>query len=387
MHYKKPAWLLRLIVIGSLLLGPALLVGPGYSQDDSREETSPPEKAPKSKANQKVDIFEVTGRVVKGANGPKYFAPQKMVMKFGLRISANGNLCSNLMATLPFPMDWPEQKLKVLNHEVPNSAVSDFRDLPAGARQLLLQMNTLGPSDVANLLVEVEVEKSFIDPPPDTSIFKIPKSLSKELKFYMGNSPYIDCDIPMIKKTAKSIAASSPENAWAQVEQLYDWVRDNIEYTNGDMKHIREALKDKKGDCEEMTSIFIALCRASGIPARAVWVPDHCYPEFYLEDQDGVGYWFPCQAAGDRQFGQMHEYRPILQKGDRFKVPEESGQQRYVASFFTCKQRPMIPGAGNPLVEEVLDLGPLQAQLDAVRQQSGNGLLPPVESGNTQSDK
>ncbi|MCU0712611.1 MAG: transglutaminase-like domain-containing protein [Pirellula sp.] len=387
MHYKKPAWLLRLIVIGSLLLGPALLVGPGYSQDDSREETSPPEKASKSKANQKVDIFEVTGRVVKGANGPKYFAPQKMVMKFGLRISANGNHCSNLMATLPFPMDWPEQKLKVLNHEVPNSAVSDFRDLPAGARQLLLQMNTLGPSDVANLLVEVEVEKSFIDPPPDTSIFKIPKSLSKELKFYMGNSPYIDCDIPMIKKTAKSIAASSPENAWAQVEQLYDWVRDNIEYTNGDMKHIREALKDKKGDCEEMTSIFIALCRASGIPARAVWVPDHCYPEFYLEDQDGVGYWFPCQAAGDRQFGQMHEYRPILQKGDRFKVPEESGQQRYVASFFTCKQRPMIPGAGNPLVEEVLDLGPLQAQLDAVRQQSGNGLLPPVESGNTQSDK
>ncbi len=60
----------------------------------------------------------------------------------------------------------------------------------------------------------------------------------------------------MIKKTAKSIAASSPENAWAHVEQLYDWVRDNIEYTNGDMKHIREALKDKKGDCEEMTSIF-----------------------------------------------------------------------------------------------------------------------------------
>lgn len=387
MYNKKPAWLLQLIVIGSLVMSPATLVGTAFCQDDGQEESSPPEKAPKSKSNQKVDIYEVTGRIVKGANGPKLFAPQKMVMKFGLRISANGNLCSNLIATLPFPMDWPEQKLNVINHEVPNSAASDFRDLPAGARQLLLQMNSLGPSDVANLLVEVEIEKSFIDPPADTSIFRIPKTLSKELKFYMGNSPYIDCDIPMIKKTAKSIAASSPENAWAHVEQLYDWVRDNIEYTNGDMKHIREALKDKKGDCEEMTSIFIALCRASGIPARAVWVPDHCYPEFYLEDQDGVGYWFPCQAAGDRQFGQMHEYRPILQKGDRFKVPEESGQQRYVASFFTCKQRPMIPGAGNPLVQEVLDLGPLQEQLDAVRQQSGNGLLPPAESGNAQSDK
>ncbi|MFN7840486.1 MAG: transglutaminase-like domain-containing protein [Pirellula sp.] len=381
MHYKKPAWLLTLIVIGSLL------VGPGFSQDDEQEEPPATEKVSKSKSNQKVDIFEVTGRVVKGSNGPKYFAPQKMVMKFGLRISANGNLCSNMIATMPFPMDWPEQKLNVLNHDVPNTAVSNFRDLPAGARQLLLQMNSLGPTDVANLLVEVEIEKSFIDPPADTSILRIPKTLSKELKFYMGNSPYIDCDIPMIKKTAKSIAGSSPENAWAQVEQIYDWVRDNIEYTNGEMKHIREALKDKKGDCEEMTSIFVALCRASGIPARSVWIPDHCYPEFYLEDQDGVGYWFPCQAAGDRQFGQMHEYRPILQKGDRFKVPEESGQQRYVASFFTCKQRPMIPGAGNPMIQEVLDLGPLQAQLEALQQQAAGGQNPPAEKNSAEADK
>jgi len=381
MYYKMPFWFSRLIVLVSFF------VGTGYSQDEAQEDTVPPGRSAKGKANPKVDIFEATGRVVKGANGPRYFAPQKMVMKFGLRISANGNMCTNLIATMPFPMDWPEQKLNVINHEVPHSAVSDFRDLPAGARQLLLQMNSLGPSDVANLVVDVEIEKAFIDPPSDTSIFRIPKTLSKELKFYMGNSPYIDCDLPLIKKTAKSIAASSPENAWAQVEQLYDWVRDNIEYTNGDMKPIREALREKKGDCEEMTSIFVALCRASGVPARAVWVPDHCYPEFYLEDQEGVGYWFPCQAAGDRQFGQMHEYRPILQKGDRFKVPEESGQQRYVASFFTCKQRPMVPGAPNISVQEVLDLGPLQEQVEALQQQAAGGQDPPVERDGTQIER
>ena len=42
------------------------------------------------------------------------------------------------------------------------------------------------------------------------------------------------------------------------------------------------ALRDGTGDCEELSSLFIALCRAHGIPARTVWVPDHCYPEFYL---------------------------------------------------------------------------------------------------------
>jgi hypothetical protein len=303
-----------------------------------------------------------------------------MVMSFGLRINSNQNMCSNLVATLPFPMDWPEQQLTVLDHSVPDQAQSSFRDLPAGARQLLLNMNSLSPNAVASLIVRVEVEKFCIDPPADTSIFRIPKSLSKELKFYMGNSPYIDCELSSIKKAAKTIAASEPGSAWEHVEKIHDWVRETIEYTNGPLRHIRDAMKDKKGDCEEMTGIFVAVCRASGIPARCVWIPDHCYPEFYLEDQDGVGYWFPCQAAGDRQFGQMHEYRPILQKGDRFKVPEEQGQHRYVPSFFTCRQRPTVQGGQNISVEEVLDLGPLQAQLQALQQANGQGPngLPPA---------
>jgi hypothetical protein len=67
-----------------------------------------------------------------------------------------------------------------------------------------------------------------------------------------------------------------------------------------------------------------------------VWIPDHCYPEFYLQDADGKGSWFPCQAAGTRQFGRMDEYRPVLQKGDRFTVPETKGPTRYVSEFFTC---------------------------------------------------
>ena len=85
-----------------------------------------------------------------------------------------------------------------------------------------------------------------------------------------------------------------------------------------------------------MTSLFVAICRSSRIPARMVWIPDHCYPEFYLEDTQGQGTWFPCQAAGTRQFGAMDEYRPVLQKGDRFKVAEKRQPVRYVAEFFRC---------------------------------------------------
>lgn len=266
-------------------------------------------------------------------------------------------------------MDWPEQTIEVVGNQMPDNVAWQFRDLPAGAKQLMMRMNSLGPNNTLELVVQVKVLKSFINAPTDTSIFRIPKSSAKELKWYLGSSPYIDVDLSEIKRTAKKIEDSKPENTWRQVEMIYDWVRDTIEYRNGDVRQIKEALKDKQGDCEEMTGIFVALCRASDIPARCVWIPEHCYPEFYLEDQDGVGYWFPCQAAGERQFGQMHDYRPILQKGDRFKVPEEVAMQRYVSHFFSCKQRPLFKNARDVEVEPVLDLGPLEAEIEALRQQ------------------
>ena len=79
----------------------------------------------------------------------------------------------------------------------------------------------------------------------------------------------------------------------------------------------------------------------------------HCYPEFYLEDAEGNGYWFPCQAAGTRQFGCLEEYRPILQKGDRFKTPEQS-IRRYVAEFFKADK--VQGGKPKPkFVQELLD--------------------------------
>ena len=310
--------------------------------------------------------------------GIELIAPRKMEMKFGMHFYSNDNFCTDLFATVPFPLNWPEQTVTVLNSDIPVGAFLDRRDLPMGskqnalARQLLMRIPALGPNNQLDILVTVEIEKALINAPEDTSVFVLPnpKKISKELSFFVGKgSPYIDHELGEIKRVAKQIASENPENAWAHVERIYDWVRDNIEYRKGGkIRQMRDALKDKKGDCEEMTGLFVALCRASNIPARCVWVPEHCYPEFYLEDQQGDGHWFPCQAAGERQFGQMHDYRPILQKGDRFKVPELAAPQRYVSEYFTCKQRPSRPQGLEPSVDPILDLGPLRAELDALRQ-------------------
>ncbi len=55
----------------------------------------------------------------------------------------------------------------------------------------------------------------------------------------------------------------------------------------------------------------------------------HNYPEFYLLDRKGVGHWIPAQVVGPAWFGEMSEYRPIFQKGDRFYDPFAKQAVRY----------------------------------------------------------
>jgi len=339
------------------------------SVEPPEEEMEGAEKKPAAEVSSNLD-----GSANDDKKGIQFFAPRHLDMQFGMRFEANDNFCSQLFATVAFPIDWPEQKVTIRHSYIPANAAWKFRDLPINspttnfpttARQLMMTIPVLQPNGALNILFDVEIEKSFINPPEDTTLFRIPKKIAKELNWHVGNSPMIDASASDIKRIAKSIKESQPANAWAHVEMIYDWVRNNIEYRNGPIRNTRDAMKDKKGDCEEMSGIFIALCRASGIPARCVWIPEHCYPEFYLEDDEGKGHWFPCQVAGDRQFGQMHDYRPILQKGDRFKVPENQGMEHYVSQFFKCQRKAI--GPREPNVEPVLDLGPLQQEIDALQ--------------------
>jgi hypothetical protein len=213
------------------------------------------------------------------------------------------------------------------------------RELPGGAKQVVLQMRRVPAGSTVEATFTFEIERSRILAPETTDDLVIPKRPGRELRLYMGNSPHIDASNARIKIASRELAARPAENDWDRVEQIYDYVREKVQYVEGSLKNASEALKDGKGDCEEMTSLFVALCRNARVPARMVWIPDHCYPEFYLEDAEGNGFWFPCQAAGTRQFGRMDEYRPVLQKGDRFKVPEKKIPMRYVSEFFQCDRK------------------------------------------------
>ncbi|QEF99966.1 Transglutaminase-like superfamily protein [Stieleria maiorica] len=263
--------------------------------------------------------------------------------------------CTNVLATFPIPTDWPEQTVTVRKQNItPHVSRWEIRELGGGTKQVVLQMPRVTAGSTAEFTIEVDIQRSRILPPDDTSTLVIPKRLSRDLRLYAGNSPFIDASHRSIREAAQEVEQMDADSDWHRVELAYDYVRDKVQYVEGDLKNASVALKEGKGDCEEMTSLFVAICRNLKIPARVVWIPDHCYPEFYLEDADGNGHWYPCQAAGTRQFGRMDETRPVLQKGDRFKVPEKKTPVRYVSEFFRCDRK----GSGTPnptFIRERLD--------------------------------
>ena len=275
---------------------------------------------------------------------PTYTNEKLSDWRFGVSIDTPVTF-TNGVATFPIPMDWPEQKVEVTAKDI-DSVVTHIqtRDLDGGVRQVVMAIPRMTSNASMEVIVTMRIAKREIVAPTDTASLVIPKRIPRELRNYMGNSPMIDASNGRIRSLSRELANEAvaeddtPLNAWETVRLIYDRVREKVRYVEGPIRKASEALESGEGDCEDMTSLFVALCRNAGVPARMVWVPGHCYPEFYLE-KDDKGYWYPCQAAGTEQFGQMQEDRPIVQKGDRFKTPEQRKVARYVSEFFRCDRR------------------------------------------------
>jgi len=207
-----------------------------------------------------------------------------------------------------------------------------------------------------------EVNRSMQLPPEDKTAFVLPvvKDLSPALRRYLGSSPKIEVQNAAIHKVAKETGADA-KSAWDRVEALYDWMRSHVKYKMDDVFKVKgaaAALKDGFGNHDDLTSLFVALCRAADIPARTVWVPEFSYAEFYLLDKTGEGHWIPCSPAGTRAFGEMLDTRPILAKGDNFRPPYQSKgneRQRYIKEYLTASAA-SPQGGGRPSVSWVKGL-------------------------------
>jgi len=284
------------------------------------------------------------------------------------------------LAAMAIPFTCAEQDVEIVDQDVsPHVDMVEYRLLnefaEGGARQMLISIPYLAGGEEARAVVTFEVRTRTILPPEDPSSLTIPTKPNRDLKKFLGRSPYIETNHAKIKKTLREIeasrAASSPRSQegqltketrkasestddngtasediaqendaeaitdWQRVKAIYEYVQDHVDYVEGPDKSAVKTLADASGDCQNISVLFVALCRTAGVPARIVWVHEHNYAEFCLVDSEGEPHWFPCESSGTRAFGEMPLARTILQKGDNFKVPERPRERLRYASDYT----------------------------------------------------
>ncbi len=344
------------------------------------------------------------------ACAPRYGEPHRSRYRVGARIRAKRGAVQKVRAMVAVPYPCTEQQVEVADEDISEQVDRmTYRDLPGGARQMLIAIGLLPAGEEAHAIVTFEVGTRPILPPRETAGLRIPRKPGRELKRFLGRSPYIEVGHRKIRVAVAEALAGLDEEAtdWQRVEAIYDYVQQTIDYEDGaDDKSAVKALKDRKGDCQAISALFVAMCRTEKIPARIVWVHEHNYPEFYLEEsppeaaetdpesdaeksgksektentkvaakdrshareararakakaksgrsgrQPKVhGYWYPCESSGRRAFGHMPLTRVILQKGDNFRVPERPRERlRYASDYLIGLP---TPGGGKPSVQYI----------------------------------
>jgi hypothetical protein len=287
--------------------------------------------------------------------------PDTVRMRIGAEVTASRGAARNIVASIAVPLDCPEQQVKVISEDMSGEVGSiDYRPVMGGeVKQLVISIPRLPSGATAKATVDFEVTSRTILPPAKTDDLVIPKRPPRPIRQYMGGSPYIETKHQKIRSLSKEIWKDLDEQAtdWERVEAIYDFVLERVKYVEGPDKGALDALRDEQADCQGRSMLFIALCRANKIPARMVWVDGHAYPEFYLEDAEGKGYWVPCESAGTRAFGEMPLARTILQKGDNFRVPERPKERlRYASDYMIgvpvgSGGRPRVKFIRQPLAE------------------------------------
>ncbi|MBR5243876.1 MAG: hypothetical protein IKW13_06550 [Thermoguttaceae bacterium] len=302
-----------------------------------------------------------------GQRGPRFGKAISTKYRAGMIFEARANGgCKDLLGTAPVPTDFPEQKVRTLEENFPRAARVDYRDLKeGGARQMVFRMRELKPGQRVEATVLFEVTRRPLLPPSQPEIYQFPKTVPRDLRRYLKAGDYIESTSKTVRKLASDIIeqveeANPKATDWEKIDALFEYVRKEISYKEAQiekpMRGALAALRTRDGDCEDMSALFIAMCRSLDVPARLVRVPGHCWAEFYLVDDEKNGHWFPAQVAGTEELGSMQDVRVILQKGDAFRLPESPKEDSlYVKELFTGQVK---EGAPDPIYQFIQDTNP-----------------------------
>jgi len=121
--------------------------------------------------------------------------------------------------------------------------------------------------------------------------------LTKKFTKYLRPTYGCESDSPEIVKKLNEIIENETDKTEI-AKKAFLWVRDNIRYDLLPIIGAKKLLERKTGACVDKSSLYIALCRAAGIPARYLILTaylitkkdigmseiNHCAIEIYIND-------------------------------------------------------------------------------------------------------
>jgi tetratricopeptide (TPR) repeat protein len=146
-----------------------------------------------------------------------------------------------------------------------------------------------------------------------------PKPLPEDARAWLGPCLSINPKSPVLTKVVADLKSDNPVET---VRGILAWDKKNIEYKldkpktldDLDFKVVDEIVERGHAECRGHAMLFVALCRAAGIPARPIWgltrvapgqdkqfgdIASHNWAEFYVT---GVG-WVPVDPQRPETLG------------------------------------------------------------------------------------
>jgi len=136
------------------------------------------------------------------------------------------------------------------------------------------------------------------------STLHLPASADGPAREYLADTPVIQANDPRIQARAR-LVINGTRNASRATSRLVRWLRENLDKRPGaSIPNALSVLEAKAGDSYEHTTLFIALARAVGLPAKPaaglIYVNGSFYYHAWAEVHLGSGW-----VAVDPTFGQF----------------------------------------------------------------------------------